>query len=398
MRIGLFTDTYTPEINGVVSSVTMLAEGLTARGHEAWVIAPSHPDAPADEDRVLRVASLPLVLLPERRFATPVEIGIEHTIKHLKFAIIHTNAEFAVNSFGFRAHRKFGIPHIHTYHTVWEDYTHYFARGILTTPAKAATRRFSAEICDRADRVIAPTLKTADLLRSYGVVTPIEVIPTGVDLARFSPADPNDAAQASRLAQLRKHLGCDRFELTLLALGRVAPEKSILELLLHLAPFLRDHAPDENGDGGIGLMIVGGGPQLDELRKLAPQLGIGDQVKFTGPVLWEHVPDYYRISDVLVGNSSTETQGLTFIEALASGVPIVVRYNSCFDGIITDGVSGALITDDDQFVPALNHVIAEPGRSERIRAGLAVARRMSKETFAQTVEKAYEDTLAAVRE
>jgi 1,2-diacylglycerol 3-alpha-glucosyltransferase len=124
MRIGLFTDTYTPEINGAVSSVTMLCEGLRARGHDVWVVAPSNPEAPADEFQTIRVPSLPLIVLPERRFATPVEYGLMRRIKRLRLDIVHTNAEFAVCSFGFRAARRYHIGQVHTYHTVWEEYTH----------------------------------------------------------------------------------------------------------------------------------------------------------------------------------------------------------------------------------------------------------------------------------
>ena len=383
MRVGLFTDTYVPEINGVVTSVSLLREGLRARGHEVWVIAPSHPDAPEEEERVFRIPSMPLVVLPERRFATPVEAGLMRTIRRLRFDVIHTNAEFAVNSFGFRAHKRWRIPQVHTYHTVWEDYTHYLVPGAFSRPARAAVRRLSAQVCDRADRVIAPTAKTKGLLESYGVQVPIDVVPTGVDLARFSPVDARDGEQAARLAGLRERWGLDGFTQVLLSLGRVASEKSVLELLLVLAPWLREHP-------ATCLLMVGGGPQLHELQRLVVSLGVDGQLIFTGEQPWETMPDYYRLSDVLVGNSTSETQGLTFIEAIASGTPIVVRNNDCFEGIIDDGVSGTLLDDEAGFVPAIETLLGDAALySQRRVDGLAAAARISKEAFAEAVEKSY---------
>lgn len=383
MNIGLFTDTYTPEINGVVASVLMLREGLEDRGHTVYVFAPAHPDAPEDERNVIRIPSLPLIVLPERRVATPIDLGMLRHIGSLDLDIIHTHTEFAVSSYGFRAARKFGIPHIHTYHTVWEEYTHYLSPRAFDAQARTVVRKATELACRRCDHIVAPTEKTRALLANYGITKPISVVPTGVDLSRFSPATPADE---ERLHALRAQYGLDKFEHIILSVGRVAPEKGVVELMLLVAPHLKSH-PD------TGFLVVGGGPSLKELKKLVHSLGIEEQVTFTGEVLWEQVPDFYRISDVLVGDSSTETQGLTFIEAIASAVPIVVRYNECFDGIIDDGVSGSLFTDDDQFEPYLSDALDSEKRTVRIQNGLQAAAHVSKEAFAHHIEDVYRATI-----
>ena len=382
MRIGLFTDTYVPEVNGVVNSVYMLAEGLDARGHEVWVIAPSHPEAPENEERVIRIPSMPLPVLPERRLASPVDIRLGKQIKNLDFDVIHTNSEFIVNHFGFRAHKRYGIPHVHTYHTIWEEYTHYLVPPAFDRPARAAARKLSANLCGRCNRIIAPTLKTKELLVDYGIKTVIDVVPTGVDLARFSPVDVKDSAQVTRLKGLRKKWGLDRFSTTLLMLGRMAPEKSVLELLLAMVPWLKKNPKS-------GLLMVGGGPQLRELNRLVEALGLGKQVILTGEQPWEDVPDYYRLADVFINNSSTETQGLIFIEALASGVPLVVRHNECLTGIIEDGVSGALVHNEKEFIPAVESLLKGELRRKQIKQGLEAATRVSKESFVSAVEESY---------
>lgn len=382
MRIGLFTDTYVPEINGVVMSVRTLREGLEALGHEVWVFAPTSPAPVEDDDRIHRLLSAPLVLLPDRRVATPLDPRMLRRIGRLKLDVIHTHTEFGVGSFGFRADKKYDIPHVHTYHTIWEEYTHYFdPLGLIDVPAKGFVRIAARETARRCDRIIAPTKKTLDLLRGYGLKLPIDVIPTGVDLSRFSPV-----SHTEKIA-IRKKLGIDRFEQVLLSIGRQAAEKSVCELLDLVAPYLREH-PD------TCQLTVGDGPKLSNLKRQAADLGIADQVIFTGEVPWEAVPDLYRAADVLIGNSHTETQGLTFIEAIASGTPIVVRYNTCFDGIIERDISGALFSDSGEFAPALESILSDEGlRHERIEAGLKASEAVSKDVFSKRVEESY---LAAI--
>jgi len=383
MRIGLFTDSFTPEINGVVSSVVMLREGLIDRGHDVWIFAPKNPAA-AEDDRVIQVPSMPLAVLPDYRMATPVWPSVTAKINDLKLDLVHTHTEFAVGRFGRKAAQRLNIPRVHTNHTVWEEYTHYLAPTFLDPQARSIVRAATRYVCAGAERIIAPTEKTRLLLTGYGVEQHIDIVPTGVDLARFSPVDEDGLP---RLEQLKRSLGIDGFRRILLILGRVAPEKSVIELLEMTTPFLREHRD-------VAVLVVGGGPSLSDLEALARASGITDQVIFTGPIPWTEIPDMYRISDVLIGNSHTETQGLTFIEALASGTPIVVRHNECFDGVIENGVSGALFRHQAQFLPGLDAVL-DPGetRSSRIAEGLQAASTMSKEHFAEQVEAVYQRAL-----
>ncbi|MBK5211857.1 MAG: glycosyltransferase [Coriobacteriia bacterium] len=387
MRIGLFSDTYTPEINGVVSSMLMLREGLEARGHEVWIFAPTNPLNDEIDDHIIRISSLPLVLLPERRVATPLELGIMRKIRSLNLDIIHTQTEFGVGSYGFRAARRYHIPHIHTSHTTWEEYTHYVTRGMFDGTAKNAVRIYTKVIFDRCTRIVAPTVKTKELLLSYKVAVPIDVVPTGVDLIRFFPANTSSAPHTGGgdpLAKLKHRLGTDRFEHTILSLGRIAPEKSIVELFDLMTPYLKAHSD-------ACFLVVGDGPSRSDLEHLAKKRCLVEQIIFTGELPWDRIPNYYRIADVLVGNSHSETQGLTFIEAIASGVPLVVRYNTCFDGILENGVSGTLFTENGEFEPALHAILTDHElRVARIRAGIEAAATVSKDRFIEDIETVYE--------
>jgi 1,2-diacylglycerol 3-alpha-glucosyltransferase len=383
MRVGLFTDSYVPEINGVVNSVRMLQEGLRQQGHEVFVIGPGHPDADVD-DHVFRSRAMALPVLRERRLASPVSSKLWRRIKKLDLDIVHTHTEFGVGSFGFRARRQLGIPQVHTYHTVWEEYVHYLPGSKTLDPKfRRIARNQTRRTLRKVNHIIAPTAKTRNLLESYGISIPISVIPTGVDLTRFSRVQEADSA---RLEALRKHYGIDRFNHTLLMVGRLAPEKSALELLEMTIPYLLAH-PD------TCLLIAGDGPSLGQMITLASAKEVSSQVIFTGQIAWETIPDVFRIGDVLIGNSHTETQGLTFLEAAASGMPIVTRDNPCFVGILTDGVNASLFTDDSQFLPALEEVFGLDVRRERIEAGLKTAQALSKSAFVEHVEEVYEHVL-----
>ncbi|MCL2818849.1 MAG: glycosyltransferase [Actinomycetia bacterium] len=384
MRVGLFSDTYKPEINGVVNSVLMLKEGLEARGHEVFVFAPGNPAA-EPEEHVFRTHATTLPILQERRLALPWSLKMWNTIRSLDLDIVHTHTEFGVGAFGFRARRQLGLPQVHTYHTVWEEYTHYLTRGrFFDQEARWVVADQTRRTLRNVDHVIVPSMKTLELLAGYGVTNPISVIPTGVDLDRFSPAT---EADEPRLAALRRRFGTAGFSHTLLIIGRIAPEKSVVELLEMTLGYLQEH-PD------TCVLVVGDGPSLGELVTLAANSEVSDQIFFTGEVPWETVPDFYRISDIHIGNSSTETQGLTFIEALASGTLVVSRYNRCFDGIFFDNVNASLFDRSSDYIPELKEALDPAVRQSRICAGLATARELSKPVFAQHVEEVYEQLVA----
>lgn len=385
MKIALFSDSFTPEINGVAMSVRMLREGLMALGHEVWVFAPYNPLASFSEERIVRIPSLPIFILPENRMASPLDWRIMKIVRDQHFDIIHVHTEFGVGGFGFRAHEYYGTPLIYTSHTVWEEYTHYIAFKPVDPAAKYAVRLAIRELADRANRVIAPTKKTADLLRSYKVGAPIDIIPTGVDLSRFYPATEEERP---RVEELKRKWNLARFSRLLVSIGRVAPEKSIKELILMTEPYLAQN-PD------TALLVVGDGSALADLKKMVARSPHAEQIIFTGTIPWEEVPDFYRLADVFVGNSHTETQGLTFIESLACGTPIVCRHNECFDGIIEDGVSGSLFINEEDYIPHLTAILNDDKLyQERVAAGLIAAKNISKERFVEQVVRCYEDALA----
>ncbi|MBP3656131.1 MAG: glycosyltransferase [Clostridia bacterium] len=378
MKIGLFTDTFYPEINGVATSCLSLERELTRRGHEVHVFAPKCKGWKEHErDNIHYIASAPLLVLRDRNFAFPTPLTKWDAVK-LDFDVVHTNSEFVMGMFGHHVARANDAALVHTYHTVWEDYTYYVTHGVADKTARKITRKYSQWWCDRFERVIVPTGKTEDLLRRYGVKAPIDVIPSGMDIARFAPA----LHSSADIARVREECGVRPGERVLINIGRLAKEKNI-ERAMRVFPALHERCPD------VRFVIVGEGPQREHLAQMAQELGVADAVSVVGPRPWERIDDYYAMGDVFVSASRSETQGLTYVEAMASGLCVCAVNDQCLDGVIEDGVSGVLTEDTDEALLAgLIRAFSEEGA--RIAAGApGYAQPFSTEAFAEKVEACY---------
>jgi 1,2-diacylglycerol 3-alpha-glucosyltransferase len=184
MNIGLFTDTYYPELNGVANSVYLLKKELEKKGHNVYVITTKTPGAPSNEKGVYRVPSKACSFVPERRVGLVYHPKIARKIHKMKLDIVHTNTEFAIGMFGWIMAHELFIPVVHTYHTIYEDYTHYIKKYVSREErAKKLVKMYSKFSVHGAEEIIVPTKKVEDLLRGYGVKPDINIIPTGIDLA-----------------------------------------------------------------------------------------------------------------------------------------------------------------------------------------------------------------------
>lgn len=382
MKIGIFTDTFYPEINGVATSCLMLEQELTRRGHEVHVFAPRCKGWEEHErERIHYVASAPFLALRDRNVAFPSSIDTAEA-EEIDFDVVHTNSEFVMGHFGRRVAKACGAALVHTYHTVWEDYTYYITHGVADDAARKLTRIYSQWWCDHFSRVITPTVKTLDLLRKYGVEAPIDVIPTGMDIARFAPSRHSEQERQS----VREECGVAPGERVLLNIGRIAKEKN-LEQVMRVFPRLLKTCPD------VRFVLVGEGPQREYLGQMAAELGVADHVTLTGPKPWETIDRYYAMGDVFVSASRTETQGLTYVEAMASGLCVCAVNDACLDGVIEDGVSGILSGESDgELLACLQRAFSEEGRRIARRA-TEHAEPFGKEHFAASVEACYEKAL-----
>lgn len=389
MNVAIFTDTYFPDTNGVTSSIFTLSQELKKRGHNVYVFTVSEPKAAlkkvAADPSVYRFPSIPIVFIKPQRAANPFSIRLIRLIKKFKIDIIHTQSEFFMGFMAVGASTSLRIPIVHTYHTMLEDYTHYIAHGKLATPAMA--RQYSKTFCGFASSIIVPTEKVANSLREYGVKKPITVIPTGINLSPFM----KENHPAEEILALKKKRDIDPSWPVILCLGRLAKEKSV-DLLISQMPRIISKIPEAR------LVIVGSGPDEEKLKELSASLNVSDRVIFLGAAPYREIGSYYQLGDVFVCCSTTETQGLTYYEAMASGVPIVARRDDCIKKIIRDRIDGRLFDSPESLPDILNELLSDPAQAQiYAKNAYDAVTAYSSVAFGERVEDVYMNTIDSRR-
>lgn len=380
MKVLITSEWYAPVINGVVTSILNLEKELLKLGHEVRVLTLSPNRHSYREGHVSFIASLNASwVYPNARLTlAPRNRLIKELIAWCP-DIIHTQAEFSTFLMARHIGKVCKAPLIHTYHTVYEDYTHYFFPNKKI--GKSIAVGLSRFILKRTQRVIAPTSKVSRMLDSYKVHVPIEVVPTGIELEQFTATqDPN------KLAQIKTDLQIDPSNMVLLYLGRLAKEKNVEEIL----QFVKDLADDQ-----LIFLIVGGGPYLKTLESHTANLGITERVRFAGMIKPTDVPTYYALADLFVSASQSETQGLTYIEALAAGLPALCKEDACLEGVITNDENGWQYLQETEFKEHLATFRADAGRRAEMAANArrdALAK-FSAESFGEQVAALYTKTL-----
>lgn len=382
MHIGIFTDTYYPEINGVANSTYELKKGLELLGHTVYIFTVSNPAAPLkDEAGVYRIASVPFPALKERRIGCTIPKTWKRKIKKFHLDIIHTQTEFMIGHLGRKLADWLNIPHIHTYHTVYEDYLSY-----LHMPDRRCFRRvvrqFSRLCCNHADEIIVPTDKVRVLLDQYGVSKDVHVIPSGISLDKFT------VPEEERILELRSQFGIPKDRLVLLYVGRLSTEKNISELLRLI------HKMNDNEK--LVLLLVGDGPERGALEQQVRELGLENCVIFAGMVPFDKIENYYALGDIFVSASTSETQGLTYIEALAMGLPLLVRRDAALNGVLHEYENGISYEDERMFQDGLHYLAAYRGKNMRrkhIRESVSL---LGTARFARQVELLYLSSVAGM--
>ncbi len=386
MNIGLFTDTYFPQVSGVATSIQTLRRQLEANGHKVYIFTSTDPKVKKGtlEPNVYRFASLPFVGFKDRRITYRGAIQAVQLAKKLELDLVHTQTEFSLGVIGKFVARQLKIPVVHTFHTNYEDYLHYIANGKIIRPGSVAViaRNFMAGMTG----IISPSRQTYDTLTKYKVKAPIEIIPTGVNVLKGANEDTS--------AKLRGELGLAPDTPVVLSLGRVAFEKNLDDALSVFAEAL-ETVPEAK------FVIVGGGPAMEALQEHVSALEITDHVIFTGEVNHNDVYGYYKMGDVFVSASVSETQGLTFIEAMTADTPVVAIHSPYLDTIVTDKNIGQLVDDSFQLLePMVSYlqakemgtVIGNPDARQQ------VLHEIDERTFGKRVIDFYAEALAVYHE
>jgi 1,2-diacylglycerol 3-alpha-glucosyltransferase len=357
LRVGFFTEIYRPVVNGVVASVEGLADSLRARGHEVYCFTPWMPGYPEADGPVFRMPSLPLPTRTRYRLTLPFvsRRNLNGIIKRL--SVIHVHSPFITGWMGLRYARRYGMPLVYTYHTQLEAYAHYFPFEPNAT--RFAATKLTRTFANRTDAVIVPTPAMAQRLRDLGVTRRIEIVPSGIDLARFG--------SGRRDEQLRSKVGVREGDRFLLCVCRLAREKN-LELLLEALAYAKEPT--------LKLVVAGDGPLRRDLEALARAHGLSQQTHFLGLIERDELPDLYASADAFVMPSTTETQGLVLAEALAAGAHVIAADAAQNRDVLGD--AGALVAPTPEaFARAFRSLGEHPGQPDAARRA---AERFSLET------------------
>ena len=378
MKILITTDLYATKTNGVVTSIRNLTEELQKKGHEIRILTVSETFKSHRNENVYYIKSLPLdIVYPDIRMPVYYHHRYIRELIEWKPDVIHSQCEYFSYHFASYISKKTDAPIVHTYHTLYEQYVTYvlpsqrFGAYLVALLSRLRLRN--------AEAVVAPTHKVEHVLQDYGLSNPIHVIPSGISFEQH-----HRRISAQECIERRKELGISEKCTVLINLGRLGTEKRITELIELFSIVLKT-----NSD--LMMLIVGDGPAKSELENLAAKLGIADHVVFTGMVDPSEVYKYYQIGDIFVSASTSETQGLTYIEAAANGLPLLCRRDPCLEDVLIEGCNGFEYETEEEFCQLLNTILQNPQWCQMAgEQSTHIAKNYDKATFAEKIENVYE--------
>jgi 1,2-diacylglycerol 3-alpha-glucosyltransferase len=365
MRIGMMADAYKPHISGITNVIALSKKFLEKAGYEVYVFTFGGGDYVDNEPNIIRTRGVPLV-----------DTGLYFSARHSREAqkmlqkmdIIHVHHPFTSGQLALRYCRASNIPLVFTNHTRYDLYAHAYLPMVPDAWGDAFLRAYMPSFCKACDLVIAPSKGLKQVLGDLGVESPIEVIPNGVDVHPF---------QAVELPVARESLGFKDDDLLLVYMGRVGPEKNLAFLLRAFAGIAKTY---EN----VNLLILGDGPERENLEDRVRVMGINERVKFTGMIPYPELPAYMAAADVFVTASVTEVHPLSVIEALASGLPVIGIDSPGVGDTVEDGVTGFLAPEEDLavFTAKISRIINDHEARQR----------MSEQAIKSSMQYAIENT------
>ncbi len=387
MKIAIFTDTYPPFINGVSTSAYNLVKTLKDHGHDVVVVTPRTDDGKLEyKDGIIHVPGLEIKRIYGYRLTGLYNRKIVKILKDFGVQLIHNQTDIGIGQFARIAARQLKVPQVYTYHTAYEDYTYYVVHGLMDRIGKKAMRGYAKTVAKNCTEFITPSMKTKEYMRSIGSDIYVNVVPTGIDFSIFDEKN----IDKERQKVFKEEHGINENTKVFLLLGRVAQEKSMDYSIRGFAKFLEKHPEMDTK-----MLVVGDGPQRQELELLTHELHISDKVDFIGKVPALEVPFYYHLADIYTSASITETQGLTFMEAMASGAIVLARFDTNLADTITDGQTGFFFTDEESFVEKAERIFAlsNEGRKAIIDRAYQTVDKYSIDKFYDNIMEVYNRAL-----
>lgn len=338
MKIALFTETYLPYINGVVTHVKVLKEGLEKLGHKVLVVtADASTRHNYVKDGVLHCPAKSFKKFYNYGLASPVSTRRLMYLKEFDPDIIHIHNEFGIGFSGAMIAKMLKKPLVYTLHTMYDEYLYYVAPRPLLPFVKRVSHQYARFLAKNAAALTGPSQKCQNFFEECGVNKDVAVVPNPVELDIFQPENIGEEKKAAFRAKY--HIS---EEDTLICFcGRLGREKSVDVLLDYWAQTMK---PEDH----CKLMIIGDGPSRPELMEQAERLGIHDMVTFTGKVMHDELPPYYACCDLYVTTSLSDTNSISMLEAMATGLPVLQRFDQLNEGQVREGINGYIFYDAKQ--------------------------------------------------
>ena len=339
MRIAMMTDSWFPTRDGVVTSICIIKESLEALGHEVFIIAPE----PEPEYRQEGVYYFPAVKFKSYEgYYVPIYPSNKiEILRKINPDVIHIHGVATMAIRALICSHTLGIPTVMTFHTMVDDAAKYYSPVKL--PPETMDRLiwiYLRQILKRMDVVVTPTRCIGDELKSHGATCRnLLAIPTGAKTDVFHPGIPCDDIR-ERYGLVGKRV--------VIHVGRISYEKD-LDIVIRSMKGL-----------DAVLLVAGKGPAKNDMEDLVKELGLENRVIFAGFVPDDELPKYYNAADIAVSASKFETQGLSILEAMASGKTVACRNGRAFTEIVHDGVNGYLFDDESECADAMRRALDAP--------------------------------------
>lgn len=338
MRIAIFSETYLPDVNGVATHIKTVKDGLESLGHDVLIVkADAQSRKNYIEKSVMHCPAVTAKRLYNYSIASPVSLKRLIMLKRWNPDIIHIQNEFGIGLSGALIAKTLHIPLVYTLHTMYDDYIYYIANKTFAPFVTSVSHKYCKSLAKKASALTGASKKIEGYFRKCGVTKDVNIIPNAVELNIFE----KEKINIIKVNELKKKYNITDDLTVACFCGRLGKEKSIDVLLEYWAKTVK-------GNDKLRLFIFGDGPDKEQLIQMSDELGIKNQVFFTGKVDHVDMPVFYAACTIYITTSLSENYSISMLEAMASGLPIVHLYDEINESQTIEGINGFVFKDEEE--------------------------------------------------